>query len=128
MRGARVRAGVNHRGRAVSVSFSARGRGLNRRNHIYAEGFSGFVASTAAPIATGWSDPCRVGFAPTEDVRLSTAHRKPLCRMKWGHHLRAAIRSNAFGRTRHVQASITSAALASAGCVESTSRSYSTKL
>ena len=44
---------------------------------LYTGGFSGFVASTTAPIATGWSDPCRVGFAPTEDVRLSTAHRKP---------------------------------------------------
>ena len=43
---------------------------------LYTGGFSGFVASTTAPIATGWSDPCRVGFAPTEDVRLSTAHRK----------------------------------------------------
>ena len=44
---------------------------------LYTGGFSGFVASTTAPIATGWSDPCRVGFAPTEDVRLSTAHQKP---------------------------------------------------
>ena len=43
---------------------------------LYTGGFSGFVASTTAPIATGWSDPCRVGFAPTEDVRLSTAHHK----------------------------------------------------
>ena len=24
---------------------------------LYTEGFSGFVTSTAAPIATGWSDP-----------------------------------------------------------------------
>ena len=30
------------------------------------EGFDGFVTSTAAPIATGWSDLCRVGIAPTE--------------------------------------------------------------
>ena len=28
----------------------------------------------AAPIATGWSDSCRVGFAPTGRQRLSTAH------------------------------------------------------
>src|ERR1035437_2805823 len=35
-------------------------------------GFSGFVASTAAPIATGWSDPVpgRV-FSPAVDQRLS---------------------------------------------------------
>src|ERR1017187_5090579 len=38
-------------------------------------GFSGFVASTAAPIATGWSDPVpgRV-FHPAVDQRLFTAH------------------------------------------------------
>ena len=38
------------------------------------EGFDGFVTSTAAPIATGWSDSCRVGVAPTENARLFTAH------------------------------------------------------
>ena len=41
------------------------------------EGFDGFVTSTAAPIATGWSDLCRVGIAPTEEPRLSTTHRHP---------------------------------------------------
>ena len=41
------------------------------------EGFGGFVASTAAPIATGWSDEsCRAGIAPAEDPRLFTAHAK----------------------------------------------------
>src|SRR6185312_14500947 len=35
---------------------------------ICLEGFDGFVTSTAASMATGWSDPvCRVGVAPTED-------------------------------------------------------------
>ena len=29
---------------------------------------------SSAPIATGWSDPCRAGFAPAEGWRLSTAH------------------------------------------------------
>ena len=38
------------------------------------EGFDRFVASPAAPIATGWNDNCRVGIAPTEDRRLFTAH------------------------------------------------------
>ena len=39
---------------------------------ICLEGFDGFVTSTAASMATGWSDPvCRVGVAPTEDPRLS---------------------------------------------------------
>jgi len=28
----------------------------------------------SAPIATGWSDSCRAGFAPAEDWRLLTAH------------------------------------------------------
>jgi len=41
--------------------------------------FSGgrFVTSTTAPMATGWSDSCRVGLAPTERSRLFTAHITP---------------------------------------------------
>jgi len=41
---------------------------------LYIRGFDGFVASTAAPIATGWSESCRVGILPTENTRLFTAH------------------------------------------------------
>jgi hypothetical protein len=37
------------------------------------EGFSHFVASMTAPIASGWSG-CRVGLAPTGKCRLFTAH------------------------------------------------------
>ena len=37
------------------------------------EGFSHFVTSMTAPIASGWSG-CRVGFAPTGKRRLFTAH------------------------------------------------------
>src|ERR1700681_2716656 len=37
------------------------------------EGFSHFVASTTAPVASGWSG-CRVGLAPTGKRRLFTAH------------------------------------------------------
>src|ERR1700732_4238443 len=37
------------------------------------EGFSHFVTSMTAPIASGWSD-CRVGVAPTGKRRLYTAH------------------------------------------------------
>jgi hypothetical protein len=37
------------------------------------EGFSYFVASIAAPVASGWS-VCRVGLAPTGNRRLITAH------------------------------------------------------
>ena len=32
----------------------------------YIRGFSHFVTSMTAPIASGWSESCRVGFAPTE--------------------------------------------------------------
>ena len=38
--------------------------------------FSGFVTSSAAPIATGRNDSCRVGFSPTENRRLCTAYAK----------------------------------------------------
>src|SRR6478672_2497940 len=37
------------------------------------EGFSHFVTSIAAPVASGWSR-CRVGLAPTGKRRLVTAH------------------------------------------------------
>jgi hypothetical protein len=37
------------------------------------EGFSHFVASIAAPVASGWSG-CRVGLAPTGKRHLFTAH------------------------------------------------------
>jgi hypothetical protein len=37
------------------------------------EGFSHFVSSMTAPVASGWSG-CRVGFAPTGTRRLFTAH------------------------------------------------------
>ena len=40
----------------------------------YIRGFSHFVTSMTAPIATGWSESCRVGLAPTEKRRLCTAH------------------------------------------------------
>src|SRR5229473_2946681 len=43
------------------------------------EGFSHFVTSMTAPIASGWSD-CRVRFAPTGKRRLCTAHTRS------GHH------------------------------------------
>ena len=40
------------------------------------EGFSHFVTSMTAPIASGWSG-CRVGLAPTGKRRLVTAHTQP---------------------------------------------------
>src|SRR5262249_15124897 len=49
-------------------------------------GFDGFVASTIAAIATGWSDPYRVGLPPTGEPCLCTAHRLAppiLCQCDW---------------------------------------------
>ena len=52
------------------------------------EGFSHFVTSMTAPVASGWSG-CRVGLAPTGKRRLCTAHAssrhprsQPLCNSK----------------------------------------------
>src|SRR5712672_2317513 len=39
------------------------------------EGFSHFVTSMTAPVASGWSG-CRVGLAPTGKRRLFTAHTR----------------------------------------------------
>jgi hypothetical protein len=53
------------------------------------EGFSHFVTSIAAPVASGWSG-CRVGFAPTGKRRLFTAHAKSEhCEMTHDGSLRA---------------------------------------
>ena len=41
---------------------------------LYIRGFSRFVTSTTAPIATGRSKSCRVGLSPTGKSRLCTAH------------------------------------------------------
>jgi len=41
---------------------------------LYTRGFSHFVTSMTAPIASGWSKSCRVGLSPTGKRRLSTAH------------------------------------------------------
>src|SRR3984893_15227985 len=55
------------------------------------EGFSHFVTSMTAPIASGWSD-CRVGLAPTGKRRLCTAHATSrhwsFCSKFAGNHLR----------------------------------------
>src|ERR1700732_223867 len=37
-------------------------------------GFRQVVTFPPAPIATGWSDPCRKGLAPSQEPCLSTAH------------------------------------------------------
>jgi hypothetical protein len=43
---------------------------------LYTGGFSRFVTSTTAPIATGWNESCRTGFAPAGKPCLGTAHKK----------------------------------------------------
>lgn len=40
---------------------------------LYTRGLDCFGTSTGAPIATGWSEGCRVGISATERTRLSTA-------------------------------------------------------
>jgi hypothetical protein len=47
----------------------------DRQAVLCIEGSDDVVTSIAAPIATGWSESCRVGIAPTEDRRLCTAHK-----------------------------------------------------
>jgi hypothetical protein len=42
---------------------------------VPSEGFSHFVTSMTAPVASGWSG-CRVGLAPTGKRRLVTAHTR----------------------------------------------------
>jgi hypothetical protein len=54
------------------------------------EGFSPFVTSMTAPIASGWSG-CRVGLAPTGKRRLCTAHARTGSRHNI--HLRCTRRS-----------------------------------
>jgi hypothetical protein len=47
------------------------------RSHLmtlYIEGISRVVTFPTAPIATGRSDPCREGLAPSQEPYLSTAH------------------------------------------------------
>ena len=41
---------------------------------LYTGGFGDVVAYVPAPVATDWSNPCRMGLAPAEDPRLFTAH------------------------------------------------------
>ena len=70
-------------GSACTSSFSRLARRLlalrpaHSRSHLYVtsytEGFSHFVTSMTAPVASGWSVR-RVGLAPTGKRRLVTAH------------------------------------------------------
>ena len=62
-------------------AFTSRYAGTHARQVAYAtlytEGSSGFVSSTAAPIASGWSEPSsRAGISPAVRQRLFTAHEQ----------------------------------------------------
>ena len=60
------------------------------------EGFSHFVSSMTAPVASGWSG-CRVGLAPTGKRRLSTAHtrnRLPATKRVFRDWFKVALRSH----------------------------------
>jgi hypothetical protein len=60
---------MKRRGAAIHCDFTATNVGW------VTEGFSHFVSSMTAPVASGWSG-CRVGLAPTGKRRLSTAHTR----------------------------------------------------
>jgi len=69
------------------------------------EGFSHFVTSMTAPIASGWSG-CRVGFAPTGKRRLCTAHTQlghramsALCRFCCRSRLKASANNDSLTLT-----------------------------
>src|SRR5258705_5205667 len=66
------------------------------------EGFSHFVASMTAPIASGWSG-CRVGFAPTGKRRLVTAHtlsgHRPAFHVAVAKQLSASIKARVLPHT-----------------------------
>jgi hypothetical protein len=53
---------------------------------LYTRGFSRFVTSTTAPVATGWSNSCRVGSRPRRDRAFFQAHKVISPRL---HHLAA---------------------------------------
>src|SRR5512132_62127 len=69
------------------------------------EGFSHFVTSMTAPVASGWSG-CRVGLAPTGKCRLVTAHaRSGLMHRSKQHHysITSSVRaSNGSGGSRPI--------------------------
>jgi hypothetical protein len=68
------------------------------------EGFSHFVTSMTAPIASGWSG-CRVGLAPTGKRRLITAHTQ------LGHRGMSVRQQRTFD-TDHKETAISSSAIA----------------
>ena len=52
-----------------------------------------FVTSTTTPIATGWSESCRVGLAPTVRTAIRTAHCNAINRQLGARRLNSLQRS-----------------------------------
>src|SRR5712664_562463 len=57
----------------VHLRYGLHTRAVTVYRDTLSEGFSHFVTSMTAPVASGWSG-CRVGLAPTGKRRLFTAH------------------------------------------------------
>ena len=57
----------------VHLRYGLHTRAVTVYRDTLTRGFSHFVTSMTAPVASGWSG-CRVGFAPTGKRRLITAH------------------------------------------------------
>jgi hypothetical protein len=57
----------------VHTRYGLHTRAVTVYRDTLSEGFSHFVTSIAAPVASGWS-VCRVGLSPTGKRRLFTAH------------------------------------------------------
>ena len=66
---------------------------------FFIEGFDGFVTSTIAPTASGWSEySCRVGFAPTEYQHLHGAPENSNHSVLHPTHLMHRLRENSRGQ------------------------------
>jgi len=74
----------------------------------HSEGFSQFVTSVAAPVASGWSG-CRVGLAPTGKRRLVTAHTQR------GHWATENFRHDRDGSSRTTEATKPPQSIANCG-------------
>jgi hypothetical protein len=83
--------------------------------------FSQVVAFPTAPIATGWSDPCRKGLAPSQELRLSTAHgcgfaSNPATKLNPGYALHLPPRPRQAGVNRYRRARRRKVSIICEGC------------
>src|ERR1700738_1565735 len=78
----------------------------NRLTILSIEGFRRLVALPSAPIATGWSDPCREGFAPSQELCLSTAHDFITTTLAFRFSVHTAALSSPLGRLQQANEGI----------------------